>query len=342
MRGYQSDKMWVGFLLFVDAGFCFALWLIDSHAFFALSGSALFGSACLFAAVFLVVRRRRRRVREAFYDFIDNPDTFHEESLLLMVEREEQKSILLLGERFRDMEERCRKQEAYRKEQEEYVEAWAHEIKNAISLMNMLIGNRREEMSRTVYTKMEYARNQIQGYVEQMLCYERLQAEHKDYIFEEILLEECCQEVVEEYQSLLEEKRFKVELAVEDVKVVSDRKGLTFMLGQAVSNALKYTRENVPPFLGIYAETEEDGGVRLIVRDCGIGAQRYDLPFLFDKGFVGDTGENRKRATGMGLYLARRTAYDLGVRIEADSQYGEGFTITMHFPEIRREETARA
>lgn len=328
----DHDRIWIGFLFLADAGFCFALWLMDNKAFLALSGCAVLGSAFLFATVLVLVRGRQRKRQEAFVEFLEDPDTVHEERLLLMADRGEQESLRLLGKRLRDLEERNQGQEVSRREQEEYVEAWAHEIKNAVSLMNMLLGNRREEMSETVYKKMEYARNQIQGYVEQMLCYERLQAEHKDYIFERISLEECCTEVLEEYQSLLDEKGFEVEISAAGFAAVSDRKGLSFILGQAVSNALKYTREEARPFIRISAE-EEENGVRLIVEDHGIGVRKHDLPFLFDKGFVGDIGENRKRATGMGLYLARQIARDLRIQIEARSKYREGFEFILHFPE---------
>ncbi len=330
MRGH--DRIWVVFLLLVDAGFCFALWLMDNKAFLALSGSAVLASACFFTAFLMIIRGREKKMQEAFLNFLEDPVPLHEEQLLLMMDKREQECMRLLGGRLREQEEKNHDQEISRRDQEEYVEAWAHEIKNAVSLMNMLLGNRRGEMSETVYKKMDYARSQIQGYVEQMLCYGRLKAEHKDYIFERISLEECCGEVLEEYQSLLEEKGFETELAV-DFVVVSDRKGLSFILGQAVSNALKYARKDARPFLRIYAR-EEECGVCLVVQDHGIGVKKHDLPFIFDKGFVGDTEENRKRATGMGLYLARQTAQDMRIQIEARSKYGEGFEFILHFPEI--------
>ena len=41
----------------------------------------------------------------------------------------------------------------------------------------------------------------------------------------------------------------------------------------------------------------------LSVEDNGIGVKKYDLPYIFQKGFTGDSTDSRKKATGRGLYL---------------------------------------
>ena len=66
-------------------------------------------------------------------------------------------------------------------------------------------------------------------------------------------------------------------------------------------------------------------GLRFGVRSC-------DLPYIFDKGFTGDSGKNRKKATGMGLYLAQGIARDLKLSLEAKSHWGDGFEISVKFP----------
>ena len=42
----------------------------------------------------------------------------------------------------------------------------------------------------------------------------------------------------------------------------------------------------------------------LSVEDNGIGVKKYELPYIFQKGFTGDSTDSRKKATGMGLYLS--------------------------------------
>ena len=62
--------------------------------------------------------------------------------------------------------------------------------------------------------------------------------------------------------------------------------------------------------------------------------KRSDLPFLFEKGFTGDTDERKKKATGMGLYLAGQMARNLKIEVDAESMYGEGFMLTLAFPVV--------
>ena len=69
------------------------------------------------------------------------------------------------------------------------------------------------------------------------------------------------------------------------------------MLGQIVSNAIKYSSDS--PMLTISMIHSEIADV-LSVEDNGIGVKKYDLPYIFQKGFTGDFTDSRKKATGIG------------------------------------------
>ena len=51
----------------------------------------------------------------------------------------------------------------------------------------------------------------------------------------------------------------------------------------------------------------------LYIEDNGCGVKACDLPYIFDKGFTGSDINVSKKPTGMGLYLAREMATDLGL-----------------------------
>jgi signal transduction histidine kinase len=65
-----------------------------------------------------------------------------------------------------------------------------------------------------------------------------------------------------------------------------------------------------------------------------MGVRGCDLPYIFEKGFTGKSGEDGKKATGMGLYLAKEIAKDLKVSMEAVSQWGKGFEMRIVFPVV--------
>ena len=215
---------------------------------------------------------------------------------------------------------------------EEYVEGWAHEAKTPLSLLTMLLDNRIDEISPSLQTKLDYVRSQLQENVTQMLYYARLKSSTKDYRFEDVNLNDCLGEVLEDYAPLLEEKQFVILNKLQSETVYTDRRGLQFMLGQIVSNAIKYSSDS--PMLTISMIHSETADV-LSVEDNGIGVKKYDLPYIFQKGFTGDFTDSRKKATGIGLYLVKKMADDLNLRLEAASQWGKGFKIVIFFPKLR-------
>ena len=73
----------------------------------------------------------------------------------------------------------------------------------------------------------------------------------------------------------------------------------------------------------------------LSVRDNGSGVRSCDLPYIFEKGFTGHSGEGRKEDAGIGLYLAREISRDLGLSMEAASGWGKGFEMRICFPVVR-------
>lgn len=336
----QGLGMWLLLLLLTDILAGVLLWLADVDAFFVLLGVQILGSVILFfTAVFLAVRREKKR-KELFLEFIQNPTVELEEKLQSLEGAFRKKEPRDLGEALRGMKEENSRQMAARKDYEEYVESWAHEIKTPLSLMTFLLDNRKEEMPGNLYQRLEYVRSQIQEDVTQMLYYARLKGDTKDYQFEQLSLCGCIDEALEEYNILLREKNFVLRKPNEDIFVFSDRRGLVFMLDQIIGNTVKYmlpeearAEKAELPRLS-FSVSDFETYTELSIQDNGIGVRAYELPFIFEKGFTGNTGEQRKKATGMGLYLVREMAEDLKIELDARSEYGRGFEICLRFPVI--------
>ena len=194
-----------------------------------------------------------------------------------------------------------------------------------------MLDNRRDTLPEAVGFKLDYVRNRMQAFIDQMLYYARLRGARRDYRFERLALRSCIDEVLDDYRPLLEEKHFRIELRLADETVFSDRRGLCFLLGQVVSNSVKYALEK--PVLTF---SLENGGTATVlsIRDNGPGVRACDLPYVFEKGFTGDSGHEKNKATGMGLYLAREVAKDLGLTLTAASDWGAGFEVRVTFPVV--------
>lgn len=323
---------WLLLLLAVDGFAAFLLWLAEAEAFRVLYGIIVLATVLLFAGTLFLVNRKETKKIRAFREFLDEPEAMQEENLRMAVSASEEEEIRLLGNVLRKYRLDLSRAGTDLADYEEYVEAWAHEAKTPLSLLTLILDNRSDEMSPEVRRKLDHVRNRLQENITQMLYYARVKGTTKDYLFEQVELGECMEEVLEDYKPLLEEKGFRVSSLAGENIVFTDRRGILFLLGQAVSNAVKYCSD--APELVITMEDQEAGNL-LSIRDNGIGVRGCDLPYIFEKGFTGETDDNRKKATGMGLYLAKKIADDLKIELEAGSEPGKGFELRIFFPKVR-------
>ena len=292
-----------------------------------------FGSIIL--GLWLSVRKRQNH-EDAFHRFLVEPDLNHEDDLIEACDPSDKALIQELGHFLRE-QQRLLAENAHRAvDFEEFIEAWVHEMKTPLSLATLLLTNRRGEMSEQVYRKFEHVRRELSEEVDRILYYARSQADHIDYRFEWISLSLCCSEVLEDLESLFDERKAVVHQAVGDLEVVSDMKALQFILTQIILNSVKYVEADSPPEINISSGLDS-GQARcfLSISDRGIGIPAADLPFIFDKGFTGNHPDHRK-ATGLGLYLVRKYCDEMQIEIEVESQPGQGTDISLYFPLVEK------
>ena len=325
----KSYFPWLFLVFAMDAFSALLLWIADARAFRAMVLLITIASILLFFSVCLVILHCEEKKRNAFFAFLDNPDEYNEKMMLKSVGDAGVDCVYVLGETLRDKMKEYEKLAAQVSDYEEYVESWVHEVKTPLSLLTLLLDNRRDQLPGHTVFKLEYIRNRMQEYIDQMLYYARIKGERKDYLFEYIALRPFLQEVLENYRPLLEEKQFLITMEIADEEVYTDCRGLRFLLGQIISNAIKYSTEE--PELYLKYITEEGKNI-LSIQDNGVGVRECDFPYIFEKGFTGDSHEGRKHATGMGLYLAKELADDLMLSLQAKSQWQKGFEMQILFP----------
>lgn len=322
---------WLGLLLGVDALAALLLWLADAKAFAATAGVIVLATVFLFACVCAALCAQAKRREQAFTAFLATPDAAHEQALCRLLSPAESQSVHLLGETLRAQQQTIAQLQTQMDDYEDYVELWAHEVKTPLALLTLVLDNRRDTLPEAVGFKLDYARNRMQAFIDQMLYYARLRGARRDYRFERLTLRSCIDEVLDDYRPLLEEKHIRIERQLADETVFTDRRGLCFLLGQLVSNSMKYTSDAPVLTFSLTCSTAE---TVLTVRDNGPGVRACDLPYVFEKGFTGDSGHEKSKATGMGLYLAREIAKELGLTLSAASDWGTGFEIRVTFPVV--------
>ena len=70
----------------------------------------------------------------------------------------------------------------------------------------------------------------------------------------------------------------------------------------------------------------------VIIEDTGIGIRAEDLERIFEKGYTGYNGRLDKKASGIGLYMAKKVADQLAIKIKLVSKIGQGTTVRLDFP----------
>ena len=70
-----------------------------------------------------------------------------------------------------------------------------------------------------------------------------------------------------------------------------------------------------------------------MLEDTGIGIRPEDLPRIFERGYTGYNGRLDSRASGIGLYMAKRVADALGIALAVESQLDQGTRVFLRFPD---------
>ena len=325
----KRNALWLFALLIIDMFSALLLWLSDVQAFQTLSILILSWSLVFFIAVLTYINLKDKKKQRLFQIFISNPDVVNEEKLLQVISQQEGEQIRLLASVLRDNKLKLSSLSEELLDYEEYVESWVHEAKTPLALFTMILDNRADELPSELQVKLDYVCNQLQEDIAQMLYYARLKSSTKDYRLEELDLQALLKDVLTDYELLLEEKHFVIKNEVKEERVFTDRRGLQFMLGQIISNVIKYSTDS-PMIIISTQHTVRD--IILSITDNGSGVKSYDLPYIFQKGFTGDSTSNRNKATGMGLYLTKKMADDLNLRLDVESEYNRFFKISIFFP----------
>ena len=204
----------------------------------------------------------------------------------------------------------------------DYYTLWVHQVKTPIAASSLLIGDLKDKEAKT---QLEQELFKIESYVHLVLQYLRLESFHDDLVLKQENLADLVIEVVKKYALFFIQQGLSLNLHDLDHTIVTDKKWFLVILEQVLSNSLKYTKEG-----SIEIYFHEDS---LYIKDTGLGIQNADLLRVFERGFSGYNGRLTQQSSGLGLYLSKKIADQLGHKIAIDSQVGQGTTVSIAFPE---------
>lgn len=211
-------------------------------------------------------------------------------------------------------------------EYKDYIEIWVHEIKTPISSCRLIIENNESEITKSIKEEID----KIENYIEQSLFYARSSTLEKDYIIKKLNLYEIVGSVINKNADFLIKNKVKINIDNLDKEVYSDSMWLKFILGQIISNSIKYMNKKNSELKFYCNENKE--GIILSVEDNGIGISDKDIDKVFLKGFTGENGRKFTKSTGMGLYICKKLCEKLNLGISIESVEDKFTRVSLIFP----------
>ena len=201
----------------------------------------------------------------------------------------------------------------------DYYTLWVHQIKTPIAASKLLVQDLQEQ---TLKNQLEQELFKIDSYTNLVLQYLRLESFHDDLVVKK---EDLVKDVVKKYDIFFIQQGLRLNLHDLNHTIITDKKWFLVILEQVLSNSLKYTKQG-----GIEIFFKED---TLYMKDTGLGIQDADLLRVFERGFSGYNGRLTHQSSGLGLYLSKKIADELGHELHLQSVVGEGTTVMITFKE---------
>ncbi|GED18705.1 sensor histidine kinase [Kurthia gibsonii] len=278
----------------------------------------------VFTLTFLALRYM---MRQAFYKKIVHLPTTMDDALQKNAKTAEEVQVEeYMHELYRIYQ--LEAQELYAKQNRhlQFMNQWVHQMKTPIAVMELMLQEDEPLDKKSTREEMERLKHGL----EMVLMNARLDTFEEDLKIEQTHLKQIVTEVVNQHKRLFISNHVFPSIDVsDDIEVPTDPKWLKFMIGQFLTNAVKYTFEDGKKIYISAIQHEE--GIALQIRDEGIGIPAMDLKRVTKAFFTGENGRKTGESTGMGLYLAQEICTKLGHKLTIESTVGEGTTITVCF-----------
>lgn len=114
-----------------------------------------------------------------------------------------------------------------------------------------------------------------------------------------------------------------------DISMYLDRKVVTAILHELMSNAIDFTKRGSVTIRSAIVK----GGIEIAVSDTGVGIPRDDMPRIFERFVRGSNAQKMKPiGNGVGLYIIKEIVEKAKGKIWIESKEGKGTTVSIVLP----------
>jgi len=168
----------------------------------------------------------------------------------------------------------------------------------------------------------------LDGFIGEILDYSR--NARTEVKAEEVNMEELIQAIYEELSYNEESKSVEKRMQVTaESPAISDRQRLKVILGNLVSNAIRYQNSfQEQPFVEVAAQISTKS-IEIRVSDNGLGIPLAHQDKIFDMFY---RAHEHNQGSGLGLFIVKETLVKLNATIALQSEEGKGTVFTVRMP----------
>jgi signal transduction histidine kinase len=167
--------------------------------------------------------------------------------------------------------------------------------------------------------------------IDSLLDVARIEAGKMEVKVEAIRVDEIIHAAISSTEPFLSDGSLRIVREIDpDIPTLNtDREKLRQIVLNLLDNAVKFTECGEVKI----SASQQNGALKLIVSDTGIGIENRDLNQVFEEFHRGDTSSTKKyRGTGLGLAIVKRFVNLLGGEVTVDSEVGKGSIFTVMLP----------
>jgi signal transduction histidine kinase/DNA-binding response OmpR family regulator len=243
-------------------------------------------------------------------------------------------------ERTRELEQGLRKAEALTRSKDEFLANMSHEIRTpmngVLGMAELLAGTDLDKRQRRYVDSMRSAADTMMQIINDILDDSKIEAGKLDLVREAFDVREFAEQVGEVFAGRAESRKLELVCRVEPTvpaAVVGDALRLRQVVGNLVSNAIKYTEQGeVQIRIGVDDLQDDKCRLHFSVSDTGVGIAEADRATVFEA-FSQLGNAQRIGGTGLGLSIATRLVQLMGgERIDLISEPGKGSSFSFVLP----------
>lgn len=296
--------------------------------------TAILLAALSLAASFLIVRRVRRQLSEMSEALADVRDgngnrrilsEAHEIAAPLAYEIND---IIVSYENrlaaFRQMEETNR----------QLMTSLSHDVRTPLTTLigyldaarrGVVTGQERDEYIETACRKA----HDLKEYIDVLFDWFKLNSDEFALEIKTVEAVALTRNILIDWIPVLEDRQmaYSIDIPERPVRARLDPDGYLRILNNLIQNVVAHSRGDQMKM----TLSEQDGYMKILLEDNGIGIGKEDLKHIFERLYKCDKGRSEK-GSGLGLSIAHQLVEKMNGRITAESEPGEGTVFTLLFP----------